>query len=171
MKAEIMSIGTELLLGQIVNTNESYIAGRLADLGISVHRQTTVGDNAERLKEAFERALKDADMVFITAGMGGGTGTGAAPVISRVAREHGALTVAVVTKPFDFEGKRKMLIAEEGIEKLLKKMEYLVAEFNELNEQDKDLPLEQRFASSMIMAIRPWRPTVFERFRRDNLVF
>ena len=66
-------------------------------------------------QEQIEEILRGADMVFITAGMGGGTGTGAAPVVARIAREMDALTVAVVTKPFDFEGRRKMQLAEEGI--------------------------------------------------------
>lgn len=66
-------------------------------------------------KDRIEEALKGADMVFITAGMGGGTGTGAAPVVAEVARSLGILTVAVVTKPFPFEGRKRMKIAEAGI--------------------------------------------------------
>ncbi|MCL2208654.1 MAG: cell division protein FtsZ [Treponema sp.] len=71
-------------------------------------------------------ALKGADMVFITAGMGGGTGTGSAPVIARIAREQGALTVAVVTTPFEFEGRYKMRLAEEGIAKLRQEVDTLI---------------------------------------------
>ena len=67
-------------------------------------------------QEVIREYLDGADMVFITAGMGGGTGTGGAPVVARVAREVGALTVGVVTKPFLFEGKKRMRQAEEGIE-------------------------------------------------------
>jgi cell division protein FtsZ len=69
-------------------------------------------------RDDIQNVLKGADMVFITAGMGGGTGTGAAPVVAQIARELDALTVAVVTKPFNFEGAKKMKLAEEGIEKL-----------------------------------------------------
>jgi len=71
-------------------------------------------------------ALKGADMVFITAGMGGGTGTGSAPIIARIAREQGALTVAVVTTPFEFEGRYKMRLAEEGIAKLRQEVDTLI---------------------------------------------
>jgi len=73
---------------------------------------------AEESREKIKDALLDADMVFITCGEGGGTGTGAAPIIAEVAKEVGALSVAVVTKPFAFEGARRMIAAEEGIEKL-----------------------------------------------------
>ena len=75
---------------------------------------------------AIAEVLKGADMVFITAGMGGGTGTGSAPVIARIAKEQGALTVAVVTTPFEFEGRYKMRLAEEGIIKLRKEVDTLI---------------------------------------------
>ncbi|MCL4458334.1 MAG: cell division protein FtsZ [Chloroflexi bacterium] len=81
---------------------------------------------AEESSELLFEALKDADMVFICAGMGGGTGTGAAPVIAQVAQEQGALTVAVVTKPFSFEGARRRLVAEEGIAQLKDKVDALI---------------------------------------------
>lgn len=99
-------------------------------------------------QEQIHNSLKDADMVFVTAGMGGGTGTGAAPVISRVAREHGALTVAVVTKPFDFEGKRKMLIAEEGIEKLRREVDTLIVIPNQylLKIVERRTPIREAFS-------------------------
>jgi len=77
-------------------------------------------------QEEIQEILKGADMVFITAGMGGGTGTGAAPVVARIAREMNALTVAVVTKPFDFEGRRKMQLAEEGIARLRETVDTLI---------------------------------------------
>jgi len=77
-------------------------------------------------QEQIEEILRGADMVFITAGMGGGTGTGAAPVVARIAREMDALTVAVVTKPFDFEGRRKMQLAEEGIARLRETVDTLI---------------------------------------------
>jgi len=81
---------------------------------------------AEEEKEALKAALEGADMVFITAGMGGGTGTGAAPVVAKIAKELGCLTVAVVTKPFSYEGGRKMKLAEEGIDKLRKNVDTLI---------------------------------------------
>ena len=84
-------------------------AGADPDIGVKA---------AEESKEALSEMLKDTDLVFITAGMGGGTGTGAAPVIANIAKELGALTIAVVTKPFSFEGKRRMDNAEKGIKEL-----------------------------------------------------
>ncbi len=86
-------------------------------------------------------------MVFITAGMGGGTGTGAAPVVAHVARQIGALTVAVVTKPFDFEGKRKMQLAEEGIEKLRQEVDTLITIPNQhlLKIAEKRTPIREAF--------------------------
>ena len=85
---------------------------------------------AEGAREEIAEALTGAHMVFITAGMGGGTGTGAAPVVAEVARELGALTVAVVTKPFHFEGKR-LRIAEAGLEQLAKHVDSLIVILNE----------------------------------------
>ena len=84
------------------------------------------GEAAEESKEEIRAAIGDAHMVFIVAGMGGGTGTGAAPVVATLAREMGALTVGVVTKPARFEGKRRMRIAEEGIKELSKVIDSIV---------------------------------------------
>lgn len=84
------------------------------------------GQAAEESGEKIKDMLVDCDMVFITAGMGGGTGTGAAPVVAKIAKESGALTVAIVTKPFSFEGTRRSVIAEEGIEKLKESVDTLL---------------------------------------------
>src|SRR3989344_215302 len=81
---------------------------------------------AEESAPKIEDVLQDADMVFLTAGMGGGTGTGSIAVTAQVAKSLGALTVAVVTKPFAFEGSRRMVVAEEGIEKLKDKVDALI---------------------------------------------
>jgi len=81
---------------------------------------------AERDRAAIEELLSGADMVFITAGMGGGTGTGAAPVIAEIAKELGALTVAVVTKPFNFEGHKRKAAAEQGIAELVEEVDSLI---------------------------------------------
>lgn len=81
---------------------------------------------AEESKDAIKKELQGSDMVFITAGMGGGTGTGAAPIIAEIAKETGALTVAVVTRPFHFEGKRHMINAEGGITELSKHVDSLI---------------------------------------------
>jgi cell division protein FtsZ len=81
---------------------------------------------AEETKEEIQESLKGSDMVFIAAGMGGGTGTGAAPVVARTAKELGALTIGVVTKPFFFEGPQRMKLAEAGLEELRKEVDALI---------------------------------------------
>ena len=87
--------------------------------------------SAEESRNQIAKALGDTDMVFITAGMGGGTGTGGAPIVAEIAKEMGLLTVAVVTKPFGFEGRRRMLQAEKGIDELKDKVDSLVIIPNE----------------------------------------
>lgn len=84
------------------------------------------GQAAEESAEKIKEMMVDTDMVFVTAGMGGGTGTGAAPVVAGLAKEAGALTVGVVTKPFYFEGTRRSVVAEDGIEKLREKVDTLI---------------------------------------------
>ncbi len=102
-------------------------------LGEKITKGLGAGANAEIGKKAAEEdrdeiaeQLKNADMVFITAGMGGGTGTGAAPVIAEIARESGALTIAVVTKPFSFEGKKRQTAAEQGIKNLKEHVDAII---------------------------------------------
>src|SRR6056297_235378 len=93
--------------------------GEKSTKGLGAGARPEVGEEAAKESiEAIKSELTGADMVFITAGMGGGTGTGAAPIIATAAKEVGALTVAVVTKPFMFEGRQRMRVAEQGIEKL-----------------------------------------------------
>ncbi|MBN1263342.1 MAG: cell division protein FtsZ [Candidatus Pacebacteria bacterium] len=102
---------------------------------------------AEESREKIKEIVFDADMVFLTAGMGGGTGTGGASVIADVARENGALTVAVVTKPFAFEGTRRMVVAEDGIEKLKEKVDTLIVIPNQrlLDVVDRKMTLIEAF--------------------------
>ena len=106
--------------------------------------------SAEENRDEIETHLKGADMIFITAGMGGGTGTGAAPVVAKIAQEMGILTVAVVTKPFMFEREQKMLQAEKGIAELKKYVDSLIVIPNEklLVGLDKPLTMLQSFALS-----------------------
>ena len=104
-----------------IQLGESVTKGLGAGANPEVGRRAAL-ENQEQLKEH----LSGSDMVFITAGMGGGTGTGGAPVIARLAREAGALTVGVVTKPFVFEGKRRLRQAEEGIEELKENVDTLI---------------------------------------------
>ena len=95
--------------------------------GVGAGSNPEVGRNAAEESESIIRDMLDgADMVFITAGMGGGTGTGAAPVIARIAKETGALTVGVVTKPFQFEGKKRMTLAEAGITEMQECVDTLI---------------------------------------------
>ena len=95
--------------------------------GLGAGANPEVGRNAaEEDREALRTSLEGADMVFIAAGMGGGTGTGAAPVVAEVAKDLGILTVAVVTKPFNFEGKKRMAFAEQGIAELSKHVDSLI---------------------------------------------
>jgi len=98
-------------------------------------------------KEKLQELLFDSDMVFITCGMGGGTGTGATPIIAEVAKESGALTVSVVTKPFLFEGTRRMVTAEEGVENLQDKVDTLIVVPNQrlMDVIDKNLTLVDAF--------------------------
>ncbi|NOT35486.1 MAG: cell division protein FtsZ [Candidatus Eisenbacteria bacterium] len=104
--------------------------------------------SAEEDEQAITDALVGADMVFITAGMGGGTGTGAAPVAARIAKQSGALTVAVVTKPFGFEGRRRMRQAEEGLAELRAEVDTLIVIPNErlLAVVDKTMSLTDAFS-------------------------
>jgi cell division protein FtsZ len=111
----------KLGVGTIIQLGLELTKGLGAGTNPEVGRQAA-GENKDRIREV----LEGADMVFLTAGMGGGTGTGAIPVIAEIARGMGILTVAVVTKPFLFEGKKKMAIAEQGIAELEKYVDSLV---------------------------------------------
>lgn len=119
------------------NTDAQALRNSRADLLIQLGDQLTKGlgaganpqvgrEAAEEDREHIKQVLQGADMIFITAGMGGGTGTGAAPVFARIAKELGILTVAVVTKPFSFEGKQRALAAEEGIRQLAEHVDSLI---------------------------------------------
>jgi cell division protein FtsZ len=102
---------------------------------------------AEESREELRSVLEDADMVFVTAGLGGGTGTGASPIIADIAHELGALTVAVVTKPFSFEGARRGRAAEEGLKKLSEQVDTLIVIQNDrlLQLVDRRSPLKEAF--------------------------
>ncbi len=124
------------------NTDSQALAQNLAAVKVQLGDKLTRGLGAGANPEVGRKAavedqqhllehIDGADMVFVTAGMGGGTGTGAAPIIAEVARETGALTVGVVTKPFPFEGKRRMASAEEGIEELRQAVDTLIVIPNE----------------------------------------
>ncbi|RBP84387.1 cell division protein FtsZ [Marinomonas rhizomae] len=113
-------------------TGVSLQLGSTITKGLGAGANPEVGrDSALEDQEKITQLLTGADMVFITAGMGGGTGTGAAPVIAKVARELGILTVAVVTKPFPFEGRRRAKVAEEGVRELRENVDSLITVPNE----------------------------------------
>lgn len=136
---------------QALNSNNAEVKIQLGPkltrgLGAGSHPET--GQKAaEESEETIEDALKGADMIFITAGMGGGTGTGAAPVIAKIARETGALTVGVVTRPFSFEGPKRSKNAAEGIVKLKEYVDTLVIVANNrlLEIVDKKTPMMDAF--------------------------
>ena len=112
---------------QALSNNHATVKVQLGQKGLGAGAKPEVGRAAtEEYANHIREHLGGADMVFITAGMGGGTGTGGAPVVGRIARETGALTVGVVTKPFDFEGKRRMLQAEDGIAELKEAVDTLI---------------------------------------------
>ena len=125
-----------------VNTDKQALAVSSADQKIQIGEKLTHGQgagsdpevgrkSAEESRNQIAKALEDTDMVFITAGMGGGTGTGGAPIVAEIAKEMDILTVAVVTKPFGFEGRRRMQQAEAGIAELKDKVDSLVIIPNE----------------------------------------
>src|SRR3989338_5600376 len=123
--------------------------GKNLTRGLGTGMNPEIGKRAvEETKEEIQEALKGADMVFIACGLGGGTGTGAAPVIARTAKELGSLTVAVVTKPFSFEGAQRMRIAEVGLEELRKEVDALIVIPNDrlLATVAKDTTLKHAFA-------------------------
>ena len=117
-----------------VNTDRQVLSksySQKVEIGLKATKGTGAGGDPEKGEQAAEESreeiatvLKGTQMLFITAGMGGGTGTGAAPIIAQIAREMGILTVGVVTKPFKFEGARRMLQAEAGIAELRKKCRF-----------------------------------------------
>lgn len=127
--------------------NKSQIGAKLTR-GLGAGANPDVGKKAaEESREQIENALRGADMVFVTAGMGGGTGTGAAPVIAEIAKEIGALTVGVVTRPFTFEGRKRAQLAENGIAALKEKVDTLIVIPNDrlLEIVDKNTPMLEAF--------------------------
>jgi|CXWL01.1.fsa_nt_gi cell division protein FtsZ len=124
---EFIAVNTDLQALLANNADIKLQIGERATKGLGSGANPEMGQAAaEESRDKIRDLLSGTDMVFITAGEGGGTGTGAAPVIAQVAKELGALTVAVVTKPFLFEGTRRMVQAEEGIEKLKKEVDTLI---------------------------------------------
>ncbi len=141
-----------------INTDAQALLLNKADTKVQIGEGVTKGlgsggdpevghQAAEESAEKLKHMLDGSDMVFITAGMGGGTGTGAAPVVAQISKDLGALTVAVVTKPFTFEGTRRMVAAEEGIENIKDKVDTLIVIPNQriLDVIDRKLSLLEAF--------------------------
>ena len=117
--AEFVAVNTDKLVLDANKAGEKLILGEKLTKGLGAGAKPEIGAAAaEEAKEKLKEIIRDVDMLFITAGMGGGTGTGAAPIIAQIAHEMDILTVGIVTKPFEFEGTRRMKNAIEGIEKM-----------------------------------------------------
>ena len=145
----------------MANTETQALDNSKADIKIQLGEKLTKGlgaganpqvgeEAAQESREEITKALQGSDMVFVTAGMGGGTGTGAAPIVAECAREMGALTVGVVTKPFTFEGKRRKNQADKGIEMLTSKVDTIIVIPNDklLQVVDKKTPLNEAFRTA-----------------------
>lgn len=147
-KVTYVSLNTDVQALQKSNAQIRMPIGKDLTGGLGAGGIPEVGEKAaEESKEEIKELLKGTDMVFITAGMGGGTGTGAAPVVAEIARSENVLTVAVVTTPFTFEGKKKLLLAQEGIAKLRENVDTLILIPNQylLKVAENNTPIKQAF--------------------------
>lgn len=145
---EFIVLNTDLQALGRSNANTKLPIGQKVTKGLGAGGKPEVGAQAaEEDKELITNTLRGADMVFITAGMGGGTGTGSAPVVARIAKELGCLTVAVVTTPFEFEGHVRMRQAKEGLVKLHEQVDSLIVIPNEqlFKAIDKNTPIKDAF--------------------------
>jgi cell division protein FtsZ len=154
----MISMGLKHVQFIAVNTDVQALQTSKAEIKIPIGSKLTGGLGAGGIPEIGEKAalenqeelkqiLKGSDMLFITAGMGGGTGTGAAPIITHIARELNILTVAVVTKPFDFEGRKKMVLADQGVQRLREAVDTLIVIPNQylLKIVEKRTPIKEAF--------------------------
>src|SRR5205085_7383698 len=144
-----------------INTDAQALLMSDADVKLDIGRELTRGlgagaapsvgrQAAEDHRDEIEDVLKGADMVFVTAGEGGGTGTGGAPVVASVARSLGALTIGVVTRPFGFEGRRRSVVAEQGIDQLRGDVDTLIVIPNDrlLSIANRDVTMLEAFRSA-----------------------
>ncbi len=147
-KAEFIAINTDLQQLKTVKAPVALQIGARLTQGLGAGAKPEIGQKAaEETENAIKELLENTEMVFITAGMGGGTGTGAAPVIAKLAKEMGILTVAVVTKPFFFEGPQRARNAESGIEQLAANVDAIVTIPNDLllKTADKKISIKESF--------------------------
>ncbi|MGN0906290.1 MAG: cell division protein FtsZ [Bullifex sp.] len=147
-KVSFVALNTDVQALQRSNAQTRIAIGKELTGGLGAGGQPEVGEKAAiESKEEIKAELENTDMVFITAGMGGGTGTGAAAVVAEIAKSCNALTVAVVTTPFAFEGKKKFMLAQQGIEKLRKQVDTLILIPNQylLKVVENNTPIKQAF--------------------------
>lgn len=145
---KLVALNTDLQALSLSQATQKIQIGKLTTRGLGAGGDPEVGKKAaEEDKSTIAKMLEDADIVFVTAGMGGGTGSGAAPVVAEIAKREGALTIGVVTRPFSFEGKKRMMQAEQGIEELRKQVDALITISNDrlLGMISKDTSVKEAF--------------------------
>lgn len=145
---ETYLINTEMGILKRTNCDNIVQIGKQTTKGLGAGANEKIGEMAAReSKEEIEKILQNTDMLFVTAGMGGGTGTGAAPIVAEIAKEMNILTVGIVTKPFMFEGKIREMRAEQGIERLKENVNALIVILNDnlLKVSNKNTPLKEAF--------------------------
>jgi cell division protein FtsZ len=148
MGVEYLAMNTDMQVLDLSAADKKLQIGEALTRGLGTGGNPDLGRQAaEESRQDIMMTLDGADMVFITAGMGGGTGTGASPIVAEVSKEMGALTVGVVTKPFAVEGKRRSQLAEEGIQRLKQNVDTLIVIPNDrlLDMSDRDLSLQEAF--------------------------
>lgn len=148
---QFLAVNTENQVLELSKADVTIQIGEKVTKGLGAGANPQVGEEAaQESREEIIKALEGADMVFVTAGMGGGTGTGAAPIVAECAKEVGALTVGVVTKPFAFEGKRRRAAAEKGIEFLTQKVDTIIVIPNDklLQVVDKKCTITDAFSKA-----------------------
>ena len=145
---EFWLMNTDLQVLQYSQAKNKIQLGAKLTNGLGAGGEPQVGEKAaEEAQQEITQAIEGADMVFVTAGMGGGTGTGAAPIVAKIAKDLGILTIAVVTKPFSFEGKRRQNQAQQGLEKLKESVDALIVIPNDklLDVVDRRVSLQESF--------------------------
>ena len=145
---DFVTVNTDSQALQLSRADQKIQIGAKLTKGLGAGANPEIGAKAaEESREDLVKVLKGADMVFVTAGMGGGTGTGATPIVAEVAKEMGALTVGVVTRPFTFEGRKRAIQAEKGIAELKGKVDTLITIPNDrlLQVVDKHTTIEEAF--------------------------
>ena len=148
---QFLAVNTENQVLELSKADVTIQIGEKVTKGLGAGANPQIGEEAaQESREEITKALEGADMVFVTAGMGGGTGTGAAPIVAECAKEVGALTVGVVTKPFAFEGKRRRAAAEKGIEFLTQKVDTIIVIPNDklLQGVDKKCSVSDAFSKA-----------------------